>query len=154
MRSYASVLPTILKSSDNKKQPHTKKRLSFTVRCGQRSISCFVDYSLDNRETFFFRNRFNVFDFATLPVLTTAKTDVSRSLAVIITDCTCEINDGDEKLNTVKFTWKEIRRLYPGTAQRHFTPLLVLRRLEERQNTFLRRVPQDTRLLHLPGQRP
>lgn len=139
--------------------------VSFTVRCGQRSISCFVDYSLDDRETFFFRNCFNVFDFATLPVLTTAKTDVDRSLAVIngksqfynqstaktyeveatrltsdeagwidqlfssydvfriepdatnpdeplvlapvlITDCTCEIHDGDEKLNTVKFTWR------------------------------------------------
>ena len=42
--------------------------LSFTVRCGQRSISCFVDYSLDDRETFFFRNCFNVFDFATLQI--------------------------------------------------------------------------------------
>lgn len=139
--------------------------LSFTIRCGQRSISCFVDYSLDDRETFYFRNCFNVFDFVTLPVLTTAKTDVDRSLAVIngksqfynqstaktyeveasrltsdeagwidqlfssydvfrieqdatnpdeplvlapvlITDCTCEIQDGDEKLNTVKFTWR------------------------------------------------
>ena len=25
---------------------------------------------------------------------------------VLITDCTCEIHDGDEKLNTVKFTWR------------------------------------------------
>lgn len=25
---------------------------------------------------------------------------------VLITDCTCEIQDGDEKLNTVKFTWR------------------------------------------------
>lgn len=139
--------------------------LCFTVRCGQRSISCFVDYSLDDRETFYFRNCFNVFDFATLPVLTTAKTDVDRSVAIIngksrfynqstaktyevqtglltsdeaewidqlfssydvfriepdatnsydplvlapilITDCTCEVQNGDEKLNSVKFTWR------------------------------------------------
>lgn len=139
--------------------------LTFTIRCGQRSISCFVDYSLDDRETFFFRNCFNVFDWAVLPTATTAKTDVRRSVAIIngkslfynqssdktyevgtgpltsdesgwidqlfssydvfrvepdatnsdeplvlvpvlITDCTCEIQNGDEKLNTVKFTWR------------------------------------------------
>ena len=139
--------------------------LRFTVYCGQRSISCFVDYSLDDRETFYFRNCFNVWDWATLPVLTTAKTDVDRSVAIIngkslfynqstaktyevqtgpltsdeaewidqlfssynvfriepdptndvdplvlapilITDGTCEVQNGDEKLNTVKFTWR------------------------------------------------
>lgn len=139
--------------------------LRFTVSCGQRSISCFVDYSLDDRETFYFRNCFNVWDWATLPVATTAKTDVDRSVAIIngksrfynqstaktfevqtgpltsdeaewidqlfssydvfriepdatndvdplvlaqilITDCTCEVQDGDDKLNTVKFTWR------------------------------------------------
>ena len=139
--------------------------VSFTVRCGQRSISCFVDNSLNDRDTFYFRNCFNVWDFATLPFLTTAKTDVDRSLAVIngrsrfynqstaktyeveagpltsdeaewieqlfssydvfriepdptnyvdplvltpvlVTDGTCEVQDGDEKLNRVKFTWR------------------------------------------------
>lgn len=139
--------------------------LSFTIRCGQRSVTCFVDNSLTDLESFYFRNCFNVWDSATLPVVTTAKTDVDRSLAVIngksrfynqstaktyeveatrltsdeagwiaqlfssydvfriepdatnpdeplvlapvlITDCTCEIQDGDEKLNTVKFTWR------------------------------------------------
>ena len=139
--------------------------VSFTVRCGQRSMSCFVDNSLSDCDSFYFRNCFNVWDFATLPFLTTAKTDVDRSFAVIngksrfynqstaktyeveagpvtsdeaewidqlfsshdvfriepdptnqydplvlapilITDCTCEVQNGDEKLNTVKFTWR------------------------------------------------
>lgn len=139
--------------------------IQFTVSCGQRSISCFVDNSLDDHETFYFRNCFNVWDRATLPVATTAKTDVDRSVAIIngksrfynqstaktyevqtgpltsdeaewidqlfssydvfriepdatnpdeplvfapvlITDCTCEVQNGNEKLNTVKFTWR------------------------------------------------
>ncbi|MDE7413243.1 MAG: hypothetical protein K2N05_05570 [Muribaculaceae bacterium] len=57
--------------------------VSFTVRCGQRSISFFIDPALDNSEMFFFRNCFNVWDSATLPLLTTAKTDVDRSTAII-----------------------------------------------------------------------
>lgn len=139
--------------------------LSFTVRCGQRSVTCFVDNSLTDLDSFYFRNCFNVWDSATLPVVTTAKTDVDRSLAIIngksrfynqstaktyevevgpltsdeaewidqlfsshdvfriepdptnsydplvlapilITDSTCEFQDGDEKLNKVKFTWR------------------------------------------------
>lgn len=141
--------------------------LSFTVRCGQRSVTCFVDNSLTDLESFYFRNCFNVWDAATLPVVTTAKTDVERSLAIIngqsrfynqstaktyeveagpitsdeaewidqlfsshdvfriepdptnsydplvlapilITDATCEIQDGDDKLNKVKFTWRYV----------------------------------------------
>ena len=139
--------------------------LNFTVSCGLRSISCFVDNSLDDHEPFYFRNCFNVWNWATLPVAATAKTDVDRSVAIIngksrfynqstaktyeveagpltsdeagwidqlfsshdvfliepdptnsydplvlapilITDATCEIQDGDEKLNKVKFTWR------------------------------------------------
>ena len=139
--------------------------LRFIVSCGQRSISCFVNYLLNDSETFYFRNCFNVWDWATLPAATTAKTDVDRSVAIIngksrfynqstaktyeaqtgpltsdeaewidqlfssydvfriepdatndvdplllapilITDCTCEVQNGDEKLNTVKFTWR------------------------------------------------
>lgn len=146
-------------------KPTDIELVSFTVRCGQRSISCFVDNSLSDRDTFYFRNCFNVWDFATLPFLTTAKTDVDRSLAVIngrsqfynqstaktyeveagpltsdeaewidqlfssydvfriepdptndvdplvlapvlVSDGTCEVQDGDEKLNRVKFTWR------------------------------------------------
>ena len=139
--------------------------LSLTVYCGQRSLSFFVDPILNERNSFMFRNCFNVWEMATLPVLTTAKTDVERSTAVIngrsrfynqstektyeveagpltsdeaewidqlfssyevfrfepndvddidnlilspvlITDCTCEVQDGDESLNTIKFTWR------------------------------------------------
>lgn len=146
-------------------RPDNIALLSFTVRCGQRSVTCFVDNSLTDLESFYFRNCFNVWDSATLPVETTAKTDVERSLAIIndksrfynqstaktyeveagpltsdeadwidqlfsshdvfriepdptnsydplllapilITDATCEIQDGDEKLNKVKFTWR------------------------------------------------
>jgi len=57
--------------------------LSFTVRCGQRSVTSFVDNSLTDLESFYFRNCFNVWDSATLPVETTAKTDIERSLAII-----------------------------------------------------------------------
>lgn len=57
--------------------------LNFTVSCGLRSISCFVDNSLDDHETFYFRNCFNVWDWATLPVAATAKTDVDHSIAII-----------------------------------------------------------------------
>lgn len=56
---------------------------SFTVRCGQRSVTFFVDRSLSETETFIFRNCFNVFDMASLPVQTTSKIDVDRSTAVI-----------------------------------------------------------------------
>lgn len=139
--------------------------VSFTVRCGQRSISFFIDPSLDSAPSFYFRNCFNVWDSVALPAKTTAKTDVERSTAVIngtaqfynqsatktyeveagpltsdeaewidqlltsydvfriesdpttpedpyvfapilITDSTCEVQDGDDKLNSVKFTWR------------------------------------------------
>ncbi len=139
--------------------------VSFTVRCGQRSITFFIDPSLDTAPSFFFRNCFNVWDWVALPGVTTAKTDVERSTAVIngtaqfynqsasksyeveagpltsdeaewidqlltsydvfrvecdpttpedpyvfaqilITDSTCEVQDGDDKLNSVKFTWR------------------------------------------------
>ena len=57
--------------------------LSLTVRCGKRSISFFIDPSLDTAPSFYFRNCFNVWDWAALPGVTTAKTDVERSTAVI-----------------------------------------------------------------------
>lgn len=58
--------------------------ISFTVACGQRSITFFVDRSLpDESDVFAFRNCFNVWDVAVLPHITTAKTDVDRSTAVV-----------------------------------------------------------------------
>lgn len=139
--------------------------VDFTVTCGQRSVTCFVDRNLRDEDCFMFRNCFNVWDVAHLPHFTKAKTDVDRSLAVVntrsqfynqkttktyevqsgtitsdeaewidqlftsyevmrmvpndcddtepyileqvlITDASCEVNDGDEKPNTVKFTWR------------------------------------------------
>lgn len=143
--------------------------LSFTVYLGQRSITFIVDESLDSRpsalNSFIFRNCFNALEVATLAAVTTAKTDVDRSTAIVngrsrfynqsatktyevetapltsdetewidqlftshevfriepdptneydplvlapvlITDSTCEIQDGDDKLNKVKFTWR------------------------------------------------
>lgn len=139
--------------------------VDFTVTCGQRSVTCFVDRTLRDADCFMFRNCFNVWDVAHIPHFTTAKTEVDRTLAVInqrsqfynqstkktyevqsgtitsdeaewidqlftsyevmrfvpndcddtepylfeqvlITDAHCEVNDGDEKPNTVKFTWR------------------------------------------------
>ena len=57
--------------------------LSFTVRCGQGAISFFIDPSLDTAPSFYFRNCFNVWDSVALPAVTTAKTAVERSIAVI-----------------------------------------------------------------------
>lgn len=56
---------------------------SFTVSCGQRAVTCFVDRLLSEKEAFFFKNCFNVYDVAYLPLQTTAKIDVDRSTAVI-----------------------------------------------------------------------
>lgn len=143
--------------------------LSFTVYLGQRSITFIIDHSLGSdpsaHGSFIFRNCFNALEVATLAAVTTAKTDVDRSTAIVngrswfynqsatksyevetapltsdesewidqlftshetfriepdptneydplvlaavlITDSTCEIQDGDEKLNKVKFTWR------------------------------------------------
>lgn len=146
-------------------RPSDIELAAFTVRCGQRSISFFVNPALEERNSFYFRNCFNVWDWATLPMVTTAKTDVDRSLAIVngtsrffnqttektyevqaqpltsdeaewidqlfsshdvfriepdatnpedplvivpilITECTCEMQDGDEKPNSVKFKWR------------------------------------------------
>lgn len=146
-------------------RPSDIELVTFCVSVGQRSITFFVDPSLDEREVFYFRNCFNVWDWAALPIVTTAKTDVDRSLAVIngtsrfynqttekiyeveakpltsdeaewidqlfssydvfriepdatnaddplvivpvlITESTCEMQDGDEKPNSIKFKWR------------------------------------------------
>lgn len=57
-----------------------------TVSVGQRSVTLYVDRSLDMmRDAFMFRNCFNVWDAAILPRTTKAKTDVERSTAVVNT---------------------------------------------------------------------
>ena len=131
--------------------------VSLTVTAGQRSATFYVNAVLNSGNAFLFRNCFNILETATFSALTTAKTDVDRSTAIIggksefynqsttksyetttaplisdeadwidqlftshevyrikdgtqlpvlITDSSCEIQDGDEKLNTVKFTWR------------------------------------------------
>ena len=57
--------------------------VSLAVDCGGRYMAFFVDKSLINGQTFFFKNIFNAWDFLTLPALTSEKTDVERSLANI-----------------------------------------------------------------------
>lgn len=57
--------------------------VSFSIDCGGRYVSFFLDKSLDDKPTFFFRNIFNVWDFITIPALTSEKTEVERSLADI-----------------------------------------------------------------------
>jgi hypothetical protein len=139
--------------------------VSYTVTCGQRSATFFIDRNLDGARQFAFRNCFNVLEVAQFQGVTTAKTDVDRSVAVVngvssfynqqatktyevevpgltadesewvdqlltsyevitvvdnpcdsadplvlatvlITDMTCEMQDGDEKPNSLKFTWR------------------------------------------------
>lgn len=57
--------------------------LSLTLSCGQRSATVFVDPALDAMQTFFYRNCFNVWEFLTLPVTTTSKTDIEKATAII-----------------------------------------------------------------------
>lgn len=54
------------------------------VNVGQRAATLYLDRSLDGlRDTFLFRNAFNVWDAATLPAVTITKTAVDRSTAVV-----------------------------------------------------------------------
>lgn len=139
--------------------------LQFTLRCGSRSVDCFVDRSLAASRRFLFRNAFNAVEMLTLPGVTTAKSKVERKEAdilgetslysltpskeyemqsagltddecllceqmfsspqvrieskeygrdsdffahipILITDSTCEVSDGTDSVNSVKFTWR------------------------------------------------
>ena len=69
---------------------------AFTVRVGDRAASFFIDKSLSGTRLFYFRNCFNVPDNLFVPAVTTAKTKVDRSLAVLgsvsqFYDATCEL---------------------------------------------------------------
>jgi hypothetical protein len=57
--------------------------VSYTVTCGQRSATFFIDRNLDGARQFAFRNCFNVLEVAQFQGVTTAKTDVDRSVAVV-----------------------------------------------------------------------
>lgn len=57
--------------------------LSVTFRCGDRSATFFIDSSLSEAETFYFRNIYNVMETAVIPCMTTKKTATDRSVANI-----------------------------------------------------------------------
>lgn len=80
---YAEMMSTLCTRLGAK--PHAVEIVGFTVRCGQRSVSCYIDRSLRKGESFFFRNCFNTLETLNLPLTTKTKTDVSRSTAVINT---------------------------------------------------------------------
>lgn len=68
---------------------------AFTIRVGDRAASFFIDKSLAGTRPFYFRNCFNVSDSLFVPAVSTAKTKVDRSLAVLgnvsqFYDATCE----------------------------------------------------------------
>ena len=68
---------------------------AMTIRMGNRAASFFIDKSLSGTRPFYFRNCFNVPDNFFVPAVTTAKTKVDRSLAVLgkasqFYDTTCE----------------------------------------------------------------
>ena len=68
---------------------------AFTIRVGDRAASFFIDKSLAGTRPLYFRNCFNVSDSLFVPAVTTAKTKVDRSLAVLgsvsqFYDATCE----------------------------------------------------------------
>ncbi len=56
---------------------------AFTVRCGGRSATFFVDEALADAQAFYFRNVFNAEEALWLPAVTTAKTTADRSIAVV-----------------------------------------------------------------------
>ncbi len=57
--------------------------VSFTIHCGQRSLTAYVDYSMKWTECFIFRNCFNCWEYVALPCTTKTKTKVDRNIAVI-----------------------------------------------------------------------
>ena len=140
--------------------------ICFTVECGRRRMTFYVDPSLSAAPVFHFNNCFNVLEQLSVQCVTTAKIKKDHAIALIgneaqlydvtlskeyetqtgpltpdeceqmeqmltsnavhllfwkgmnwvadvysmkpilITDFTSEISDGDDKLNTVKFTWR------------------------------------------------
>lgn len=54
--------------------------ISFSVRCSQRSMECFIDDALSS-ECFYFRNCFGVWDLFSIPMVTVAKSVSELELA-------------------------------------------------------------------------
>lgn len=58
--------------------------VAFTVRCGDRATTFFIDQSLADGHCFYFRNAFNAPDQIFIPAVSTAKTTKDRSIAVLL----------------------------------------------------------------------
>jgi len=79
-----------------------------TVRCGERSATFFIDPALTSDECL------QVEQMLTSPSVRIPygsdvalyDTDFDALIPIIITDFTSELSDTDEKLNSVKFTWR------------------------------------------------
>lgn len=152
----------------------TPQVVCFTVECGRRMVTFYVDPSLSEAPVFHFNNCFNVLEQLSVQCVTTAKIKKDHAIArlgnearlydvilskeyetqtgpltsdeceqmeqmltsnqvhivfwksanwvadvysitpILITDFTSETTDGDDKLNTVKFTWRYTHNL-PAT---------------------------------------
>lgn len=57
--------------------------LEFSLYVGHRFIECFIDYSLNPEDGFYFTNCFNCWDSIFVPNVSTEKTDVERSSAMV-----------------------------------------------------------------------
>lgn len=81
---------------------------SVTVRCGERSATFFIDPALTSDECL------QVEQMLTSPSVRIPygsdvalyDTDFDALIPIIITDFTSELSDTNEKLNSVKFTWR------------------------------------------------
>lgn len=58
--------------------------VAFTVRCGNRATTFFIDSSLADGHCFYFRNAFNAPDQIFIPAVATAKTTTDRPIAVLL----------------------------------------------------------------------
>lgn len=134
--SQAAMLQAVAASTATK--PYRWEIVSFSVRVAARSLTAYIDQSLDAADTFIFRNCFNVWDATTLPVATTAKTDVERSTAVINTRSTFYNQRAAKSYETVAspltsdeagwidqlFTSREVMRFEPNPCD-DTEPLLL-----------------------------
>lgn len=78
----ADIIPTFIRNQADG-QIKTLEIVGFTVNCGDRSTTFYVDKALANAHKFRFHNAFNIPEFAYLRAVTKAKTEVERTLATI-----------------------------------------------------------------------
>ena len=81
---------------------------SVTVRCGERSATFFIDPALTSDECLQVEQMLTSTSvrIPNGPDVALYDTDFDALIPIIITDFTSELSDTDEKLNSVKFTWR------------------------------------------------